>query len=426
MSEVIEKLQRAKAACAKLALLSATQRKSALRQSAQALRDNCAEIIAANAADVAAARAKDTAEPLVDRLLLTTERIAKMASALEQVADQPEVLGEVVSGRSLYNGIALRQIRVPLGVVAIIYEARPNVTADAAGLCLKTGNTLVLRGGSLAIHSNLCLSRILHDAGVEAGLPAGWLQSIETTERSAANELMGAHGLVDLLIPRGSAGLIRSVVEQAQVPVIETGAGNCHIYVHRAADPDLVIPIVLNAKTQRPGVCNACESLLVDRAVADRFVPPLLDALTAAGVRVHLDPTYKPAEAWSGLATADGSPLVCPADDDDWGREYLGLEISLKLVDGLDQAIAHINHYSTHHSEAILSRDYTACQAFFAGVDSACVYANASTRFSDGGEFGLGAEIGISTQKLHARGPMGAAALTSTKYLLEGDGQIRD
>jgi glutamate-5-semialdehyde dehydrogenase len=315
----------------------------------------------------------------------------------------------------------MRQVRVPLGVVAMIYEARPNVTADAAGLCLKTANACVLRGGSLANKTNIAMTKVLQQASDGAGLPAGWLQCIETTDRAATDELMGLHGLIDVLIPRGSAGLIQHCVHNAQVPVIETGAGNCHIYVHEAAREEYVVPIILNAKTQRPGVCNAAESLLVDENVAERYVPAIVSALTGAGVRVHAD------ERALAVATAAGllTDMVVAAGEEDWGREYLDLEISLKCVSGVSEAIAHINRYSTHHSDCIISEDYAAVQRFMQGVDSAAVYANASTRFTDGGEFGFGAEIGISTQKLHARGPMGLVALTSTKYLLEGSGQVR-
>jgi glutamate-5-semialdehyde dehydrogenase len=342
--------------------------------------------------------------------------------ALRTLAQQSDPIGTVTEGRTLYNGIRLRRVRVPLGVVAMIYEARPNVTADAAGLTLKTANACLLRGGSLANRSNLALTEVLATAGVAAGLPPYWLQSIETTSRAATDELMKLHGLIDVLIPRGSAALINSCVQNSKVPVIETGAGNCHIYIHKAARPQIVVPIVLNAKTQRPGVCNAAESLLVDAQAAEKFVPPLLAALTSAGVLVHADPT---ALALAGSLDAAAQKLVVAATEADWGTEYLELEISLKCVEGLDEAIAHINTYSTHHSEAILSQDYAAVERFLQEVDSAAVYANASTRFTDGGEFGLGAEIGISTQKLHARGPMGLDALTSTKFLLEGDGQIR-
>ncbi|MDR1014676.1 MAG: glutamate-5-semialdehyde dehydrogenase [Coriobacteriales bacterium] len=422
MSEVLEKAQRARAAARVLAGCDAAMRNRALAAMADALEAHSAYLLAENALDVDDARAKGTEEPLIDRLLLTEPRIADIAAALRVLAAQSDPVGVVTEGRTLYNGIRLRRVRVPLGVVAMIYEARPNVTADAAGLTLKTANACLLRGGSLAHRSNLSLSSVLCDAGTEAGLPAFWLQSIETTDRSATTELMGLHGLIDVLIPRGSASLIRTTVESAKVPVIETGEGNCHLYVHEAADPAIVVPIALNAKTQRPGVCNAVESILVDAAAAERFVPPLLVALTAAGVTVHADARALALAQGLGEAVSD---RVVAAVEEDWGTEYLALEVSLACVGGLDEAIAHINAYGTHHSDSILSRDYGAVSRFISEVDSAAVYANASTRFTDGGEFGLGAEIGISTQKLHARGPMGLEALTSTKFILEGDGQIR-
>jgi glutamate-5-semialdehyde dehydrogenase len=422
MSEVYEKAQRARTAARELAKIGATTRNGALEAMADALEARVDYLLAENALDVDDARAKGTDESLIDRLLLTEARIADIAEALRTLAAQNDPLGTVTEGRTLYNGIRLRRIRVPLGVVAMIYEARPNVTADAAGLSLKTGNACLLRGGSLANRSNLSMTAVLYEAGQEAGLPAFWLQSIETTDRAATNELMGLHGLIDVLIPRGSASLIRTTVESAKVPVIETGEGNCHLYVHEAADPGIVVPIALNAKTQRPGVCNAIESILVDETAAERFVPPLLEALVSAGVRVHADQTALALAQELGETVAAG---VVAATEEDWGREYLALELSIKCVSGLDEAIAHVNAYSTHHSESILSQDYEATSRFLAEVDSAAVYANASTRFTDGGEFGLGAEIGISTQKLHARGPMGLEALTSTKFILEGDGQIR-
>jgi glutamate-5-semialdehyde dehydrogenase len=422
MGEVFEKAQQARRAARELARIDATTRNGALEHMADALEGRRDYLLVENARDVEDARAKGIDESLIDRLVLTEARIADIAAALRTLAGQNDPLGTVTEGRTLYNGIRLRRIRVPLGVVAMIYEARPNVTADAAGLTLKTGNACILRGGSLANRSNLSMTAVLYEAGIEAGLPAHWLQSIETTDRAATSELMGLHGLIDVLIPRGSASLIRTTVENAKVPVIETGEGNCHLYIHEAADPDIVVPIALNAKTQRPGVCNAIESILIDATAVERLVLPLLEALVGAGVLVHADETVYALAQGAGEAVAG---RVIAATEEDWGREYLALEVSLKCVSGVDEAISHINTYSTHHSESILSRDYEAVARFLAEVDSAAVYANASTRFTDGGEFGLGAEIGISTQKLHARGPMGLDALTSTKFILEGDGQIR-
>ncbi|MCL2883302.1 MAG: glutamate-5-semialdehyde dehydrogenase [Coriobacteriia bacterium] len=422
MSEVREKALQARQAARVLAQLSSAARDTALVALANALNANVEHILAANDLDIAEARAGGTPEPLIDRLALSPERIAEAANGLLQISRQPDPLGRVLEGRRLANGLRLQKVSVPLGVIGMIYEARPNVTVDAAGLCLKSGNAVILRGGSMALRSNLAVTDVLTQAGAAAGLPNGWLASIETSDRSATTELMGLHGLIDLLVPRGSASLIRATVEQSKVPVIETGEGNCHLYVHEAADPETVIPIALNAKTQRPGVCNAIETILVDRSVAAEYIPALLQALIAAGVKVHAD--TRAGELAKGL-TAEEQLSVVALTAEDWGREYLDLEVALGCVDGLDAAIEHINQYTTHHSEAILSTDYAAVQRFLAEIDAAAVYANASTRFTDGGQFGLGAELGISTQKLHARGPMGIEALTSSKYICEGSGQVR-
>jgi glutamate-5-semialdehyde dehydrogenase len=422
MSEVVDKARQARHAAQALAGSSAGLRNGALEAMAAALMDRRDYLLTENEADVQLAKQQGTDSSLIDRLLLNEGRLADIAAALRSLAGENDPLGKLLEGRTLYNGIRMRRLTVPLGVVAMIYEARPNVTADAAGLCLKTGNACLLRGGSLANRSNISMTAVLYQAGLEAGLPQHWLQSIETTDRAATNELMGLHGLIDVLIPRGSASLIRSTVANAKVPVIETGEGNCHLYIHEAADEQIVVPIAINAKCQRPGVCNAIESILVDQSVAARILPPLVAALAAENVLIHADAP--------SLAIAQGlgegvSGRLLEATEGDWGREYLALELSLKCVSGLDEAIEHINRYSTHHSESILSQDYQAVSRFLAEVDSAAVYANASTRFTDGGEFGLGAEIGISTQKLHARGPMGLDALTSSKFVLEGDGQVR-
>jgi len=384
---------------------------------AHALTHNQDEILAANERDMDAARAKNVAAALLDRLELSPSRIKAMSEALKALSLLPDPIGEVIEGYTLPNGIKLSKIRVPLGVVAIIYEARPNVTADAAGLCIKTGNAVILRGGSLAVNSNLALSKVLGNAATGSGMPEGCVQSVESTEREAAEELMGLHGHIDVLIPRGGAGLIRSVVENAKVPVIETGVGNCHVYIHKAADAEMARRIVVNAKTQRPGVCNAAESLLVDEDVYRQVLPPILKELEDAGVTIVAD------EATRSLGAV---MRIEAATEEDWGTEYLGLKLSVKVVNGLDEAIRHINTYGSKHSEAIVTEDYSAAQKFLDAVDAAAVYVNASTRFTDGGEFGLGAEIGISTQKLHARGPMGLAALTSTKHVLMGSGQIRE
>lgn len=382
---------------------------------AAALLERADLILAANLLDMQAARDGGTPGPLLDRLMLDEDRIAAMAAAIVSLAREADPIGEVVAGHTMSSGIRLEQVRVPLGVVAMIYEARPNVTADAAALCIKTANAVILRGGSIALRSCLAITEVLADAVADAGLPRDAIQYIASTERAATDELMSLHGLVDVLIPRGGAGLIRTVVENSKVPVIETGVGNCHIYVHAAADVEMALPIIINAKCQRPGVCNAAESLLVDEAIADEAVPRIVRALADAGVAVVGD----------ARAVALGGGHVTAASDADWGAEFLDLKISLKVVSGIDEAIAHINTYGTRHSEAIITGDYSAAQRFVDEVDAAAVYVNASTRFTDGGEFGLGAEIGISTQKLHARGPMGLTALTSTKFIGMGNGQVR-
>jgi glutamate-5-semialdehyde dehydrogenase len=417
MSEVLQLAIRAKEASGGLAITSSETRSRALLVMAHALVAKQDEILAANEADMTAARARGTAEGLLDRLELTPARIKSMSEALKELAAMPDPIGEVIEGHTLPNGIELTKVRVPLGVVAIIYEARPNVTADAAGLCLKTGNAVILRGGSLAIQSCLELTRVLAQAAESAGLPNGCLQSIESTEHAAAEELMRLHDYVDVLIPRGGAGLIRSVVENSKIPVIETGVGNCHIYIHEAADPQMAKRIVINAKCQRPSVCNAAESLLVDDAVYESVLPPILRELEEQGVTIFADEKTRSLGAVSRIE---------PATEADWGTEYHDLRMSVKVVSGLDEAIRHVNTYGTKHSEAIVTADYAAARRFLHEVDAAAVYVNASTRFTDGGEFGLGAEIGISTQKLHARGPMGLSALTSSKYLAMGNGQIRE
>lgn len=421
--EVTQIAEAARRACAELAVTSTEERNAALAAMAQALRDHAGEIVAENAADMEAARAKGTSDALLDRLMLDDARLEDMASALEDLMALPDPLGVVQQERTLYNGIELERVSVPLGVVAVVYEARPNVTADAAGICLKAGNACVLRGGSLAARSCAAIARVLAQAACAAGMPAGCIGAITSTDRAATDALMQLHGLIDVLIPRGGAGLIRHCVEHAKVPVIETGTGNCHIYVHASADLDKAAAIVENAKCRRFGVCNAAETLLVDRGVAETFLPRVLPALASHGVALHCDDeSFAVAEVLS----RDGVDLVFDrADEDDWATEYLGPEIAVKCVDGVDEAVAHVNRYGTHHSEAIVAEDAQACERFLARVDAAAVYANASTAFTDGGQFGLGAEIGISTQKLHARGPFALEALTSYKYVLRGSGQVR-
>ncbi|NUT32932.1 MAG: glutamate-5-semialdehyde dehydrogenase [Hamadaea sp.] len=411
---VTEMAQRARVAARTLATATRAVKDDALVAMADALVARTTEIVEANGLDVAAAREQGTSESIIDRLALTPARVAGIADGLRQMAALADPVGEVVRGSTLPNGLQLRQVRVPFGVVGIIYEARPNVTADAAGLTLKSGNAVLLRGSSNAFRSNTAIVEVLREAIAKTGLPADAVQLVDASSRETVRELMRARGLVDVLIPRGGAGLIRSVVEESTVPVIETGVGNCHIYVDATADLDMALSILLNAKTSRPSVCNAAESLLVHAAVADDFLPRALAALREAGVTVHGTP-----------AVAVFDPTVVPATDEDFATEYLALEISAAVVDNLDAAVEHITAYGTGHSEAIITGSLTAAQEFTARVDAAAVLVNASTRFVDGGEFGFGAEIGISTQKLHARGPMGLPELTSTKYVVTGAGQIR-
>ncbi len=423
MSEAKQAALAAKSAATRMAQASTELKNQALFAMASALRANEAAICEANQKDCDAAKEKGISDSLLDRLALSHDRIEGMASALEQLAALDDPVGNTIEERTLYNGLRLRKVTVPLGVVAMVYEARPNVTADAAGICVKSGNACVLRGGSLAVHSNVAIASALREAVEGVGLPADAIVAIASTDRSETDELLRLRGLVDVLIPRGGAGLIQHCVEYATVPVIETGVGNCHVYVHESADLDMACAIVMNAKTQRPGVCNACESVLVDSSVAHEFLLKLLPQLAEAGVTVHGDET---ASRVAGELGGTSQELFVAATEEDWGREYLGLEISVKCIDGgVEQAVSHINQYGTGHSECIVATDAAAITCFQQGVDAAAVYANASTRFTDGGEFGLGAEIGISTQKLHVRGPFALEALTSMKYLINGEGQVR-
>lgn len=422
----------AKAAAAPLAQISADVRNNALAAMAAALRANRVDVLAANAQDMDAARAAGTQESLLDRLMLDEARIEAMAGALEELVALSDPLGRVQEQRTLESGIQLTRVSVPLGVVAVVYEARPNVTADAAGICLKSGNACVLRGGSLAAKSCAAIAHVLHDAAVSAGMPAGCIGIIESTDRAAADMLMSLHGIVDVLVPRGGAGLIRHCVECAKVPVIETGTGNCHVYVHETADFARARNIVVNAKCRRYGVCNACETLLVDEAAALDFLPELFGVLADKGVHIHGDELACKAALAAGAGRLPVSPAlrIERATEADWGTEYLAPELAVRCVSGVDQAIAHINRYGTKHSEAIVADEGGAAGAqaierFVNEVDAAAVYVNASTAFTDGGMFGLGAEIGISTQKLHVRGPFALEGLTSYKYVLCGTGQIR-
>ncbi|HEX3708152.1 MAG TPA: glutamate-5-semialdehyde dehydrogenase [Mycobacteriales bacterium] len=408
--EVLAVARRAREAAAVLAPMSRATKDTALLAMADALETETAAILAANSADVA----RDPDNPLIDRLRLDAGRISAMADGLRQVASLPDPVGDVVRGSTLPNGLQLRQVRVPLGVIGIIYEARPNVTADAAGLCVKSGNAVLLRGSSSARASNRAIVDVLAAAAEGAGLPRGTVQLVPGEDHESAKHLMRARGYVDVLIPRGGAGLIRSVVEESTVPVIETGVGNCHVYVDAEADLDMAISIILNAKTQRPSVCNAAETMLVHSAVAAEFLPRALAALRDAGVTIHGDAI---------VASYDDG--VVPATDDDWETEYLSLDLAVGVVDSVQEAVAHIRRWGSGHTEAIVTGSLEASQAFVSGLDSAAVMINASTRFTDGEQFGFGAEIGISNQKLHARGPMALAELTSTTWIVTGNGQIR-
>ncbi|MBC7229468.1 MAG: glutamate-5-semialdehyde dehydrogenase [Actinobacteria bacterium] len=405
---------RAKAASRELCLMDADTKNRALEEMARALLARSGDILTANREDLEAGRESGMSEALVDRLTLTEKRIEDMARGLREVAALTDPVGEVIDGWRLPNGLEIRKVRVPLGVVGIIYEARPNVTVDAAGLCVKSGNAVILRGSSSAIRSNLLLTEVIAGAGEAAGLPAGSIQLIPLTDRESARELMRLRTYVDVLIPRGGAGLIRTVVEESTVPVIETGVGNCHTYVDASADLEMAEKIVINAKTQRPGVCNAMETMLVHEAVAEEFLPRAAAALRERGV------TLRGCERTRAIL-----PGIEAASEQDWYEEYLDLILAVKVVSSLHEAIEHINNYGSRHSEAIVTRDLEAARRFTAEVDSADVYVNASTRFTDGGQFGLGAEIGISTQKLHARGPMSLRELTSSKFVIYGEGQVR-
>lgn len=413
-ADLIRLGENARRAAGSLMVAAAPAKNAALEAIARTLEENAAEIFAANAEDIAAGKAAGIAPNLLDRMLLDEKRLAGIVEGVRQVAALKDPIGEVLHAETLPNGLIVSQMRVPLGVVGMIYEARPNVTVDAAVLCLKSGNAVILRGSKDILRSNICLVKLMRQALTEAGLDPDCIALVEDPSRETATAFMKLSGYLDVLIPRGGAGLIRSTVENATVPVIETGTGNCHVYVDKDADLEKALPILMNAKTQRTSVCNACESLLIHRAVADVFGPAAVKALLEKGVVIHGDET---AQTWDSR--------ILPATEEDYYKEYLALELSVKVVDSAEEAIAHINKYSTKHSDCIVSENYTTVKKFLLGVDSACVYANASTRFSDGFEFGMGAEIGISTQKLHARGPMGLTALTTYKYVVLGEGQVR-
>ena len=405
----------ARVASRALAAMPSDTKDAVLRSWADALESRATEILAANSVDLAAARTNDISEALVDRLCLDEARIQEMAEGLRMLATLPDPIGTVLDDWTQPNGLRIQKVRVPLGVIGVIYESRPNVTVDAAGLALKSGNAVLLRGSSMAEQSNEVLIRVLQESGAAAGLPAGSVQAVPPT-RESAGELMRARGLIDLLIPRGGTELIQRTVSESTVPVIETGIGNCHVYVDAAADLDKAVSILMNAKVQRPAVCNAAESFLVHAAVADAFVPRAIEALQASGVTIYGD---------ERIRAYDADRSVEPATDEEYRAEFYDLRISAKVVDSLEDAIAHITEYGTQHTEAIVTEDPAAAQRFVDAIDAAAVMVNASTRFTDGAEFGFGAEVGISTQKLHARGPMGLPELTTYKFVVRGNGQVR-
>ena len=411
---LLEICKKARAASAELAKLKTEVKDKALCRMANALEANAGEILEANQKDKEMAQIKGLKPALLDRLALDKRKIEIMAHCLREISGLPDPIGEIIKSWTRPNGLIIGQMRVPIGVVGIIYESRPDVTSDAAGICIKSGNAVILRGGSDAINSNLAIAKVLRETLTGTGVPEDAIQVISSTKRSIAEEFMQMREYVDVLVPRGGADLIKTVVEKARVPVIETGTGNCHVYVEEDADLDKAVDIAVNAKCQRPGTCNAAEKLLVHTRIAQRFLPTVIAALRREGVEIRGDEK-----------TAKIVPDVKPATEDDWHTEYLDLIIGVKVVKDLDEAIAHINKYSTKHSESILTSDFDKALRFIREVDSAAVYWNASTRFTDGNQFGLGAEIGISTQKLHARGPMSVQHLTTTKYFVFGSGQIR-
>ncbi|MCJ7634533.1 glutamate-5-semialdehyde dehydrogenase [Candidatus Bathyarchaeota archaeon] len=415
MIDMAEVGKKAKAASTELARLTTEKKNKALVAMANALEKNTEKIVEANQKDIEAAEARGIKAALLDRLVLDRSRIGKMAQCLREIADLPDPVGQIVKTWTRPNGLIIGQLRVPLGVVGIIYESRPDVTSDASGICIKSGNAIILRGGSDAINSNIAIGGFLEEAAVGAGVPSGAIQVVSTTDRDAVSELMKMRKYVDVLIPRGGADLIKSVVENSRVPVIETGVGNCHIYVEEDADLDKAATIILNAKCQRPGTCNAAEKLLVHRNIAENFLPKIIESLREAGVEVR-----------GCEKTVKIVPDVKTASEKDWYEEYLDLIIGVKVVEDLNEAIRHINKYGSKHTDAILTEDFNKATQFIREVDSAAVNWNASTRFTDGNQYGLGAEIGISTQKMHARGPMSVEQLTSIKYFVLGKGHIRE
>ncbi len=406
--------KKVKETTSKLNTMSSKEKNELLRKVAQEIGNHQKEILEANQKDIEEAIKNGMKESLIDRLKLDEVRILDMAKGIEKIADLNDPIGETIEGKTLENGLEILKRRVPLGVIAIIYESRPNVTLDAFGLCFKTGNAVILRGGSDAIHTNIAITNIIKNTLTSLEIDSNCIWLLEDTSRETTIQLMKLNQYVDVLIPRGGAGLIKTVVENSTIPVIETGTGNCHIYVDEFADLEMALPIIENAKTQRTGVCNACESLVIHKAIAKQFIPMLVETLAKKQVEIRGD-----------KEACEISNKIQLATEEDWGTEYLDLILSLKIVNNLEEAIQHINQYSTKHSESIITKNYENARKFLNEIDSSCVYVNSSTRFTDGGEFGLGAEIGISTQKLHARGPMGLKELTTTKYVIYGNGQIR-
>ncbi|WP_267889041.1 MULTISPECIES: glutamate-5-semialdehyde dehydrogenase [Thermoanaerobacterium] len=413
--EVDLKADAAKKASRILAILDENIKNEALKNMALKLVENKREILEANEKDVSIAKAKGVKESLIDRLKLNEKRIEGMANGLREIAMLPDPVGNIEEMWKRPNGLQIGKMRCPIGVIGIIYESRPNVTADAAGLCLKSGNAVILKGGSDAINSNIAIVKVISSAAEECGIPKGAIQLIENTDREEVNRMMKLNGKIDLIIPRGGANLIQNVIQNSTVPVIETGVGNCHVFVDSDADLEKAINIIVNAKTQRPGVCNAIETVLIHKDLAEDFLPVMVDKLASLGVEIR-----------GCNMTKSICPNVKEATEDDWKTEYLDLILAVKVVESIDEAIDHIAKYSSGHSESIITENYTNAMKFLKAVDSAAVYVNASTRFTDGGEFGFGAEIGISTQKMHARGPMGLKELTTYKYVILGNGQIRE
>ncbi len=412
---VLEKAKSAKEASRRMTTIGTKLKNQGLEAMADALIDNMDFILSANRRDIENGKEKGLSQYMLDRLLLNEKRINEMADGLRTVASLRDPIGEAVKMWKTENNLQIGQIRVPLGVIGMIYESRPNVTVDAAALCIKAGNSVILRGGSEAINSNTALAEVIKKAALDSGLPKGCIEFIEVTDREAVNEMMGLNGYIDVLIPRGGAGLINTVVKNATVPVIETGVGNCHIFIDEGADLKMAEDIVINGKTQRPGVCNAVETILIHKNIASQILPKVAENLTSKGVELR-----------GCQAAQEILKDVKPALEEDWATEYLDFILAIKVVDSIDEAIDHIFKYGTKHSEAIVTNDYSKAQRFLKEIDASAVYVNASTRFTDGSQFGFGAEIGISTQKLHARGPMGLEELTTIKYIIYGEGQIRE